>query len=209
MNRSALTATVILPVFGLFLMTGHVCAAKPESSPEWTPGPVLRKMLEDPGTDFHEIIFALRVPGRDHWYGNFGNYCDESPYTRGFKFEDDVWWAYGEGASLCRLDLTTGRVKILLEDERGGIRDPQIHYGGGKILFSYRKGGEHAYHLYEINIDGTGLVKLTDGPDDDFEPTYMPDGGIMFCSSRCHRYVPCWRTRVAIQIGRASCRERV
>ncbi|MEZ6080944.1 MAG: hypothetical protein R3C56_36325 [Pirellulaceae bacterium] len=29
------------------------------------------------------------------------------------------------------------------------------------------------------------LIQLTDGPDDDIEPTYLPDGGIMFGSSHC------------------------
>jgi hypothetical protein len=45
----------------------------------------------------------------------------------------------------------------------------------------------------------TGQLKqLTDGPFDDIEPTYLPDGGIIFCSSRCNRFVPCWYTQVAI-----------
>ena len=196
MNRLALHLTAILAMFGVVL-AGDVFAVAQENTLKWNPGPMLRKLLANPDVRFRDIIFAQRVSGRDHWYGNFGNYCDDSPYTHGFKFEDDVWWAYGEGASLCSLDLKTGQIKTLLNDERGGVRDPQVHYSGQKILFSYRKGGEHEYHLYEINVDGTGLTKLTDGRDDDFEPTYMPDGSIMFCSSRCHRYVPCWRTRVA------------
>ena len=25
-----------------------------------------------------EIVFAVRVPGRDHWYVTFGNYADHS-----------------------------------------------------------------------------------------------------------------------------------
>jgi hypothetical protein len=147
-----------------------------------------------------EIIFAVRVPGRDHWYVTFGNYADysESPAKHlGFKFEDGVYWGYGEGGRLSRLNLRTGECKTILEDPKGGIRDPQMHYDGQKILFAYRKGGEHPFHLYEINIDGTGLKQLTDGPDDDIEPAYCPDGSIVFCSSRCRRYVNCWHSRVA------------
>jgi hypothetical protein len=52
--------------------------------------------------------------------------------------------------------------------------------------------------LYEINVDGTGLHQLTDGPYDDIEPTCLPDGDIVFCSSRCNRWVMCWKTPVAI-----------
>ena len=104
---------------------------------------------------------------------------------------------FKEGGRLCRLNLRTGELKVLLDDPQGGVRDPQVHYDGQKILFSYRPGGTATFHLYEINIDGSGLTQLTDGPDDDIEPTYLPDGGIMFCSSRCRRVVNCWLSRVA------------
>ncbi len=67
-----------------------------------------------------------------------------------------------------------------------------------KILFSYRKGGTEHYHLYEINADGTGLRQLTDGAYDDIEPTYLPDGDIVFVSTRCKRWVNCWLTQVAV-----------
>ncbi len=162
-------------------------------------GPLLKRFLDGPMGGLEEIIFAVRVPGRDHWYVTFGNYSDHSepPRKRAFKKQDGVYWGYGEGARLCRMNLRTGKVKTILEDAKGGIRDPQMHYDGQKILFSYRKGGEHPFHLYEINIDGSGLRQLTDGPDDDIEPTYCPDGGIIFCSSRCRRFVNCWYTRVA------------
>lgn len=166
----------------------------------WKPGPLLQKMLAGPLSNVEEIVFAVRVPGRDHWYVTFGNYSDDSHYPRtlGFKFEDGVYWGYGEGGRLCALNLRTGAVRVLLDDPRGGIRDPQVHYDGRKILFSYRKGGTHPFHLYEINVDGTGLRQLTDGSDDDIEPTYCPDGSIIFCSSRCRRFVNCWYTRVAV-----------
>ncbi|HPD14624.1 MAG TPA: hypothetical protein PLE19_06735 [Planctomycetota bacterium] len=164
-------------------------------------GPMLKAFLDaGPMKGVDEIVFAVRVPGRDHWYVTFGNYADhsESPAKQlGFKFEDGVYWGYGEGGRLCRLNLRTGALQVLLDDPKGGVRDPQVHYDGERILFSYRKGGTHTFHLYEINADGSGLKQLTDGPDDDIEPTYCADGGIVFCSSRCRRFVNCWYTRVA------------
>ncbi len=135
------------------------------------------------------VVFAVRPYGPDgHYYANFGYYClnpAEKAYSQG-------------GGSLRRLNLRTSKVTTLLDDPAGGVRDPQVHYGGKKILFSYRKGGGEHYHLYEINVDGTGLRQLTDGPFDDIEPTYMPDGSIVFCSSRCNRWVLCWKVPVAI-----------
>ena len=175
---------------------------KPKAPPPkaaYTPGPLLSGFLDGPMKGVDEIVFAVRVPGRDHWYVTFGNYADHSDYAKrgGFKFEEGVYWGYAEGGRLCRLNLRTGNLRVLLSDPKGGVRDPQMHYSGRKILFSYRKGGTHPFHLYEINIDGSGLRQLTDGPDDDIEPAYCPDGSIVFCSSRCKRYVNCWYTRVA------------
>lgn len=151
--------------------------------------------------DCEEIVFAQRVSGTDHWYGNFGHYSDghaghyAPPSTP--DSVDYYKYAFGDGGRLCRLDLRTGELTVLLDDPRGGVRDPHVHYDGQKILFSYRPGDTTTYHLYEINIDGTQLRQLTDGPDNDIEPVYAPDGSIIFCSSRCHRYVPCWKTQVA------------
>jgi hypothetical protein len=173
---------------------------KPRStSPEDEQSTLLRRFLDSAAADFEEIVFAQRVSGRDHWYGNFGHYCDDSHYTdRALIQRGGKRFAFGEGARLCRLNLRTGQLQILLDDPRGGIRDPHVHYDGRKILFSYRPGGSEAYHLYEIGIDGSGLRQLTDGPENDIEPIYTPDGSLLFCSSRCHRFVPCWRTQVAV-----------
>ena len=82
-----------------------------------------------------------------------------------------------------RLNLRTGAVTDLVTDADGACRDPQVHYDGGKVLFSYRKGGTENYNLYEVNVDGSGLRPVTSGPFDDIEPTYLPDGDIVFCSS--------------------------
>ena len=160
---------------------------------------ILDAALKGPLAGCQEIVFAQRVSGRDHWYGNFGHYCEtESPYTNGaLTKEGDMRYAFGNGGRLCRLNLKTGQLKVLLDDPAGGVRDPDVHYDGRKILFSYRRAGTKTYHLYEIGADGTNLRQLTDGPDNDIEPIYTPDGGIVFCSSRCHRFVPCWRTQVA------------
>jgi hypothetical protein len=148
--------------------------------------PPLREQLGD--ADFEEIVFAVRQPGRDgHWYANFSHRC-----------EDPARILYGDGGRLDALNIKTGKVRTLLGDPKGGVRDPQMHYGGGKILFSYRKGGQPYYHLYEINVDGSNLKQLTGGPHDDFEPAYLPDDGIIFCSSRINCNVPCYYTRVAV-----------
>jgi mono/diheme cytochrome c family protein len=132
-----------------------------------------------------QIVFAQRGMGRDmagHYYANFGYYCTDP--TR--------WFHAGDGGSLGLLDVRTGDVTMLVDDPGGSVRDPQVHFDAQKILFSYRRGGTHHYHLYEINRDGSGLRQITDGPWDDVEPAYLPDGDIVFSSSRCKRYIGCW-----------------
>ena len=150
-----------------------------------SPRPLSQSVVGDYGV--REIVFAMRPRSKDpHWYANFGYYADR-----------DTRLPYGNGGKLCRLDLATGTVVTLLEDKEGTVRDPVVHYDAEKILFSYRKGGTSFHHLYEINLDGGHLRQLTDGPFDDIEPCYLPDGSIVFISNRCKRWVNCWLTQVA------------
>ncbi|MBE0536793.1 MAG: hypothetical protein IH624_14090 [Phycisphaerae bacterium] len=133
-----------------------------------------------------EIIFLQRGGYEDpHWYANIAYFCDD---------ENNL--AYTTGAQLCRLNLKTGKISILLETENGCIRDPKVHYDGGKILFSYRTDGSPYYHLHEIDIDGGNLRQITSGPFDDYEAEYLPDGDIVFVSTRARRWVGCWMTQV-------------
>jgi len=157
----------------------------------------LRETLLAAGVE--EIIFAQRVSGTDHWYANFGYYAStiaECPPHDGLPNEQ-IPALFADGGRLCRLNLRTGKLTVLLDDPRGGVRDPQVHYDGQTILFSYRKGGQPYYQLYTIRSDGSRLTQLTDAPYDDIEPCWLPDGGIMFCSSRSQRFVNCHRTPVA------------
>jgi hypothetical protein len=135
-----------------------------------------------------EVVFAARPVGKDpHWYANFSYYGPDADRK-----------AYCQGGKLYRLNLRTKELTTLLSDPQGGVRDPQVHYDGQKVVFAYRKGGTEQYHLYEIKTDGTALRQLTEGAYDDIEPAYLPGGGIVFVSSRCKRWVNCWLTQVAV-----------
>ncbi len=168
----------------LFSGSSRLAAAEPESGAGEAAPPLALASL--PG----EILFCERHPGRDpsgHYYANFGYNCG-----------DENEWLHGaDGGRLAILNPKTGRVRTLIEDPQGAFRDPVVHYDGSKVLFSYRKGGTHHYNLYEIELDGSGLRQLTSGDWDDVEPAYLPDGGIIFCSTRCKRYIMCWLAPVA------------
>jgi len=46
-------------------------------------------------------------------------------------------------------------------------------------------------HVFEIGIDGNGLRQITDGPWSDLDPTYAPNGDIVFVSERCGASLQC------------------
>jgi len=182
---------------GSWIVYDYVQLGPNREPPKLMPQPVreiLPEFLAGPMLGVDEIVFAVRRVVGEHWYANFGYYAaaGDKPYF------NNAGKLYREGGKLCRLNIRTGQLTTLLDDPQGGVRDPQVHYDGKKILFSYRKGDSPYYQLYEINSDGTGLQQLTDAPYDDIEPTYMPDGSIVFVSSRCNRWVNCWLTHVAV-----------
>ena len=157
-------------------------------------------ILQGAMKEVDEIVFAMRKPAADgHWYANIGYYSDSD--IQGFGVAATKHHgkrvAYIQGGKLGKYNLRTGQVQYLIDDPQGGVRDPIPHYDGKTILFSYRKGDEEHYHLYTIQSDGTALTQLTDGDYDDIEPCWLPDGDIVFVSTRAKRWVNCWVTQVA------------
>ena len=177
------------------VIAGGAALVSPAAEPPPSPPPpsLLQQALAGPLRDVDEVVFCTRSRYDDgHWYANIGYYCDDAnrkAYAGNGRPDD---------GKLYRLNLHTGAVAVLFDAQGGSVRDPQVHYDGRKILFSYRKAGTDYYHLHEINVDGSGLTPLTAGDFDDYEPTYLPDGDIAFVSTRCNRWVNCWYTQVGI-----------
>ena len=145
-----------------------------------------------------EIVFCTRPLCQCHlMYATFGEYADE--WTK------EVYPKIGSAVK--KLNLKTGKVTTLLDDPNGNIRDVRVSYDGGKVLFAWRHVPPEAkthearikcvYHLFEMNADGSGVRQITDGPDDDFDGCYLPDGRILFGSGRCRRFIPCNRVRTS------------
>lgn len=98
------------------------------------------------------------------------------------------------GGAIKTLDPATGEVKTLLEVSEGVARDPDVRFDGKRILFSMRRDPLDDYHLYEMNADGSGLTQLTFGSElSDIDPIYLPDGRILFTSTREPKYCMCNR----------------
>jgi hypothetical protein len=67
------------------------------------------------------------------------------------------------------------------------VSDPCVSFDGKKILFSMRPPGGSDRNIYEVGADGSGLRQVTSGGGHDFDPQYLPDGTILFTSSRSHQ----------------------
>ncbi len=112
------------------------------------------------------------------------------------------------GGGLLRVDLTEGedgveavihRLVDAEEGGRGGILDAVLSYDGEEILFSWwRDSLGRRLHIYRVGIDGSGLTQLTEGDHDNFNPAWLPDGGIAFLSTRLPQFAYCWVSSTGI-----------
>lgn len=103
------------------------------------------------------------------------------------------------------------QVRSVLRDQLppGSVLEPRLSYDGKRVVFSYvecgdrelaantlevnEEGGEEGYfHICEVGVDGSGFRQLTRGRYDDVMPNYLPDGGIVFCSTRRRGYARCF-----------------
>ena len=150
--------------------------------------------------DFDTLLFTKRVPGSfnhmsDQYYG---------------------WWSKpGGGIYLLRgftTDSPTEQCITTAFKEPGSFLRPTLSYDGTKVLFAWCRYYEHLaaetnkldkanvpedafFHLFEMNLDSSALRQIARGKYDDFDGRYLPDGRIVFLSTRRGQ---------ALQVGRES-----
>jgi mono/diheme cytochrome c family protein len=149
---------------------------------------IRRMSLANPLLDFDDLLFVKRVPGSfthmsDQYYGWFSRPGGGVYILEDFKSEAP------------RLRCLTG------DFAPGSFLRPDLSYDGRRVLFAYCRyepglqeernkldksnvPEDAFYHLYEMNLDGTGVRRLTFGKYDDFDGRYLPDGRIVFLSTR-------------------------
>ncbi len=79
----------------------------------------------------------------------------------------------------------------IFSDPDGCIYDMNVSFDARTLLFSYRGQDDQYWHIYRIGVDGQGLRQLTDGPYYDVGPMMLPDGEIVFVSTRRGGYTLC------------------
>ena len=102
----------------------------------------------------------------------------------------------GGGLFVC--DVATGALTKLLDTPDGQILGCDLSYDGRTILFSWRKGASPHYQLYTIGADGSSLKQLTTGEHYNYDGAWLPDGRIVFLSSRISQAAYCFFTPVGI-----------
>jgi hypothetical protein len=105
------------------------------------------------------------------------------------------------GSSLCLLLMhgLYGETRTLLADPGGVIRDPDVSYDGRRVLFAWKKSLDRDdYHLHEMDLARGAVRQLTFGLGfADYEGAYVPNGHLVFSSTRCVQTVDCWWTEVS------------
>ncbi len=108
---------------------------------------------------------------------------------------------FSPGAALKLFDPVTEKTTTLLKTRDGVIRDPDVYFDAGKIVFSFRKNREEDYKIWEMVLQKNGdeysagrLTQLTFAKDvADFDPIYLADDSILFSSTREPKYNMCSR----------------
>jgi len=150
------------------------------------------------GLGFEEIIFVKRKPySSDHYYTDINN------GTSPDRFLPD------NGIYIYNLRTRSERAVVTAADLPGGkgfIGKISLSFDARKVVFDFRQDPGAGFRIWEVNIDRTGLRQISFPPKDeaekaarwhkswhtdDIHPCYLPDGDIIFSSSRCEHTVLC------------------
>jgi len=88
------------------------------------------------------------------------------------------------------MDLWFDGHRIVFGYARSRSNEPPAGWLDRKTNFDLRL-NEEPIHLFEIGIDGHYLRQLTQGEWSDLDPTYAPNGDIVFVSERCGTSLQC------------------
>ncbi len=147
---------------------------------------------------FDEIVFVKRKPySSDHYYTDI----DNGTHPDRFLPENGIY--------VYNLRTQQERPVVTAADMPGGkgfIGKISLSFDARKILFDFRENPASGFRIWEVNLDGTSLRQVLAPPadeaqkvarwgkpwhTDDIHPNYLPDGKIIFSSTRCERTILC------------------
>ena len=143
-----------------------------------------RIVMRNPAVDFERVLLIDGSPPAGHESGHRNTY----------------------GGDLHRI----GNNRILVLDglrpdatardvipaDSGGVMRMDLAFDASKLIYSLVPRGGNSYHLYEVPLGADGMAtgqprQLTNSPYHDEDPIYLPDGKIVFCTTRGNTYVRC------------------
>jgi formylglycine-generating enzyme required for sulfatase activity len=156
-------------------------------------------LLANPLLDFERLLVVKRKPlgdpRRSQWEGfGLGEYLGvprQSSWNHGTMPNVDKWT--NEIAVLAPA-RPEGRLTTLFAADRPGlVADLEPHWDADRILFSMPDRRKN-WQVCEVRADGSGFRQLTpsDHPDvHNYDPTWLPNGEIIFLSTAPLQGVPC------------------
>jgi hypothetical protein len=167
--------------------------AAPAPTPVFDETPVT---AADLGCD--EIVFVKRKPySSDHYYTDINNGTSPDRFLP------------NNGIYVYNVRTKLERPVVRATDLPGGqglIGKISLSFDARKVVFDFRQDPNSGFRIWEVNIDGTGLRQISFPPadeaekvarwgkpwhTDDIHPCYLPDGRILFSSTRCEHTVLC------------------
>ncbi|MHC4843974.1 MAG: HzsA-related protein, partial [Planctomycetota bacterium] len=155
------------------------------------------------------IVF---IKGNNKVRSNFNGQAGVDPWRQTYVVTNSgPAMRIGRNLHILRPAKPDGKVTPLTTFTEGFVADCEVSWDGKKVIFARRINDEERnyeevpykkaelqkaeltqlgckddpwWHIWEINVDGTGLKQLTFGPYHDVAPAYLPDGRIVFSSSR-------------------------
>ncbi len=154
-----------------------------------------RIALANPVVDFDKVLYVdMPFPQGKEW-------PHETRHRLGYMAVPGGRLMVLEGLS------PEGRLRKLMPKPplHGSFWRPDLSFDAKRVVFCFKPHNEKSFHLYEIGVDGENLRQLTDGPFDDFDPVYLPDGEhLLFSTTRGHTYVRCMPPTNAYVLARCD-----
>jgi hypothetical protein len=167
----------------------RITAGPPPEIPDWMPNDCRRM-----------IVLQRHAMNPSHVY---------TYHTEGFRPGGALWMVdFGQPDEFGEVEPTMTK---LLDSPDGQLLDVDLSYDGREILFSWKQGGReygeqfnrslppdldpsNMYKIYRMNLDTQEITELTDGTSNNFNASWLPDGGIAFLSDRKPAFAYCFVT---------------
>lgn len=89
------------------------------------------------------------------------------------------------GRRLYTMETAPGaKPHLLLDAGSGVLGSPSASFDGKSLLVAMARPGEKFFHIHRVPVTGGEPLRLTDGPFHDIDPAELPDGRIVFTSTR-------------------------